>query len=53
MFLFPNRKTNMSAAASPTYLAKSRGNLVLLACEYSGYVKKVVGKDLVNKRFGT
>ena len=52
VFLFPNQKSAISAATSPNSTAKARMNLVLLGCEYIGYVNKLIRTDLVNKTSG-
>ena len=50
--LSPNRKSTISATTSPNCIAKTRMNLFLLDCEYSGYVNKLIRTDLVNKILG-
>ena len=52
MFLSPNRKSTISVAISSNYIAKARVNLSVLGCEYSGYINKLIGTDLVNKVSG-
>ena len=49
MFLSSNRKSTISAAASPNCITKARMNLFLLGFEYSGCVNKLIRTDLVNR----